>query len=68
MFHDIGSNSKVNRIQETALQLVCRDSGRKVEKMKEKHLTSPQRNLQLLMIEIYKAKKNLSPEFMKHIF
>ena len=36
--------------------------------MKEKHLTSHQQNLQLLMIAMYKAKKNLNPEFMKDIF
>ena len=71
MFHDRGSKSKINRIQERALQLVCRGSGRELEKMKEmkeNNLTSQQRNLQLLMIEIFKAKNNLNPEFMKDVF
>ena len=36
--------------------------------MKEKHLTSHQHNLQLLMIELYKAKTNISPELMANVF
>ena len=31
-------------------------------------MTVHQRNLQLLMVEIYKTKENLNPEFMKDIF
>ena len=61
MFHDRGSNSKINQIQERALKLVCRDNGRELEVEREKNLSSHQRNLQLLMIEIYKAKHNISP-------
>ena len=68
MFHDRGSNSKINRIQERALKLVCKDSGRELEVEREKNLSNHQRNLQLLMIEIYKAKHNISPEFMKDLF
>ena len=33
-----------------------------------KSLTVHQRNLQLLMIEIFKTKNNLNPTFMKDIF
>ena len=68
MFHDRGSNSKINRTQERALKLVCRDSGRKLELERGKTLSNHQRNLQLLMIEVYKAKHNISPEFMKDVF
>ena len=68
MFHDRGSNSKTNRIQERALKLVCKDSGRELEVEREKNLSNHQPNLQLLMIEIYKAKHNISPEFMKDVF
>ena len=39
----------------------------KIRKRKN-HLTNHQRNLEYLMIEIYKAKYNLSPEFMKEVF
>ena len=65
MFHDRGRNSKINRSQERALILACRDSGRELELERENNLTSHQRNLQLLMIEIYKVKHSISPEFMK---
>ena len=68
MFHGRGSNSKINRIQERALKLVCKDSGRELEVEREKNLSNHQRNLQLLMIEIYKVKHNISPEFMKDVF
>ena len=68
MFHDRGSNSKINRTQERALKLVCRDSGRKLELERGKTLSNHQRNLQLIMIEVYKAKHNISPEFMKDVF
>ena len=40
MFHDRSSNSKMDRIQESALQLVCKGSGKDLEKLKEKHLTN----------------------------
>ena len=52
MLHDRGINSKINRIQERAFKLVCRDSGRELELEREKFLTYHQQNLQLLMIEI----------------
>ena len=68
MFHDRGSNTKINRIQERALKLVCKDSGRELEVEREKYLSNRPRNLQLLMIAIYKAKHNISPEFMKDVF
>ena len=47
---------------------MCRGSGKDLEKMKEKHLTNHQHNLQLLVIEIYNAKNNISPEFIKDVF
>ena len=68
MFHDRGSNSKINRIQERVLKLVCRDNGKELEVEREENLSNHQRNLQLLLIEIYKAKHNISPEFMKDAF
>ena len=57
IFYDRGSNSKINRIKERALQLVRRGSGRELENLRENHLTNYQLNLQLLVIEIYKTNK-----------
>ena len=68
MFHDRGSNSKINRIQERTLKMVYRDSEGELKVEREKNLSNYQRNLQLLMIEMYKAKHNISPEFMKDVF
>ena len=68
MFYDRTTNSKLNRIHERALRLVCKDSESELEKLKKKYGTIHQHNLQLLMIEIFKTKNNLNPTFMKNIF
>ena len=68
MFHDKTTNSKLNRIHERALRLLCKDSESELEKLKKKYGTIHQHNLQLLLIEILKTKNNLKPTFMKNIF
>ena len=68
MFHDRAANSKLNRIHERALRLVCKDSESELEELKKKYGNIHQHNLQLLMIEIFKTKNNLNPTFMKNIF
>ena len=68
MFHDRATNSKLNRIYERALRLVCKDSESELEKLKKKYGTIYQHNLQLLMIEIFKTKINLNPTFKKKLF
>ena len=65
MFHDRRANTKLNKVCERALRIVCKDSG--INSV-NKSLTIHQRNLQLLMIEIFKTKNNLNPTFMKDIF
>ena len=59
MFHDRATNSKLNRIQERALRMVCKDSESGLADLKKKYGTIHQHNLQLLMIEIFKTKNNL---------
>ena len=79
MFHDRRANAKLNKIFERALQIACNDSGNNSENNSEnnsannycspnKSLTIHQRNLQLLLIEIFKSKNNLNPTFMKDVF
>ena len=68
MFHDRASNSKLNRIHERALRLVCNDSESELKKLKKEYGNIHHHNLQLLMIEIFKTKNNLNPTFMKNIF
>ena len=68
MFHDRTINSKVNKIRERALRIVCKDGGNDFVNNVNSSATTHQRNLQLLMIEIFKTKNDLNPTFMKDIF
>ena len=68
MFHDRTINSNVNKIRERALRIVCKDSGNDFLYICNNSVTTHQRNLQLLMIEIFKTKNDLNPTFMKDIF
>ena len=68
MFHDRVLNSKLNLIQERAFRLVCKGSETECENLMKRTLTTHQRNLQLLMIEIYKTKHSLNPTFMRDVF
>ena len=74
MFHDRRANAKLNKVSERALRIACNDS--EINSVNnsmnnycidKKSLTVHQRNLQLLMIEIFKTKNNLNPTFMKDI-
>ena len=71
MFHDRAANSRINKIHERALRIVYRDTESSFDELLAKHnsVSVHQRNLQLLMIEIYKTKKrSLNPPFMGDIF
>ena len=70
MFHDRNLNNKINKMQLRALRIAYRDYGSDFETLlkREISVTVHQRNLRLLMVEIYKTKENLNPEFMKDIF
>ena len=69
MFHDRALNAKVNKIQERALRIVYKNSHADYETLLklDNAVSIHQRNLQYLMIEIYKTKKNLNPSFMSEI-
>ena len=58
MFHDRNLNNKTNRIHERALRIAYKDNVSTFEKLLEmdNSVTVHQRNLQLLMVEIYKKK------------
>ena len=70
MFHDRCLNAKVNKIHERALRIVYKDSHADYEALLslDNAVSIHQRNLQYLMIEIYKTKHNLNPSFMSEIF
>ena len=71
MFHDRRANAKLNKVFERALKITCSDSGNSCVNNScnpNKSQTVYQRNLQLLMIEVFKIKSNLNQTFMKDIF
>ena len=69
MFHDRNINNKINRIQERALRVAYKDDTSPYEKLLEvdNSVSMDQKNLQLLMVEIYKIRNHLNPSFMMEI-
>ena len=63
IFHNGNLNRKVNRIHERALRIAYKDNVSSFDNLllMDNSVTVHQRNLQLLMIEICKAKHHLSP-------
>ena len=70
MFHDRYLNTKVNKTHERALRIVYKDTHADYETLLklDKAVSIHQRNLQYLMIEIYKTKNSLNPSFMRELF
>ena len=66
MFHDRKIYNKINKIHERALRIIHKDSSSNFENLliKSNSVSVHQRNLQLLLIEIYKTVNNLNPSFM----
>ena len=61
---------KINKVHEKALRMVYGDHKTKFSELLniDKSVTIHQRNLQYLLIEIYKVKKGISPAIMNEIF
>ena len=70
MFHNRALNNRINKIHERALRLVYQNKNLSFSELLEldNAVTIHQRNLQVLVTEIFKVKNNLSPEIMKQIF
>ena len=70
MFHSRALNNRINKIHERALRLVYQNKNLSVSELLElgDAVTIYQRNLQVLVTEIFKVKNNLSPELMKQVF
>ena len=70
MCHSRSLNNKVNHIHERALLIVSKDLQLSISALllKDNSFTIHQKNLQLLAIEIFKVKMNISPEIMNEIF
>ena len=63
-------NNRMNRIQERALRIVCKDYVSNFAQLLEKDspVTIHIRNLQVLATEIFKERNNLSPPIVQNIF
>ena len=69
MFHNRNLNNKINRIHERALRLVYQNNLSFSELLDlDNFVTVQQKNLQVLVTEIYKVKIGIAPEIMKDIF
>ena len=70
MFHNRRLNNHINRIQERALRIAYQDHNSKFNKLlaKDGSFKLHDRNLQKLLIEIFKVKMKLAPEIMNEVF
>ena len=69
MFHSRNLNNKINLIHERALRLVYQNNLSFSELLDlDNSVTVHQKNLQVLVTEIYKVKNGIAPEIMKDIF
>ena len=69
VFQSRNLNNKINRIHERALRLVYQNNLSFSELLDlDNSVTVHQKNLQVLVTEIYKVKNGIAPEIMKDIF
>ena len=70
MFYDRGINSEINHIHERTLRIAYEDFSSNFAELliSDNSISIHQRNLQLLVKEIYRTKINPNPSFMKEIF
>ena len=70
MVYNRGLNKKINHIHERALRIVYDDYSSNFKDLlnKDKSVTTHQRNLQQLTIEIFKVKVGIAPIIMNEIF
>ena len=70
MFHSRTLNNRINCLHEKALRLVYKDDHCSFEAVhnKDNAVSTHHRKLQILVIEMYKVKNNLSSTIMSTIF
>ena len=70
MFHSSTLNNKINKLHERALRIVYKNENLCFQELLDldNSVTIHQRNLQKLVVEMYKVKNNLSPLPMKELF
>ena len=70
MLHSNILNNRINNIHERALRLTYKDNKSSFKQLLEKDhsVTVHQKNLQVLVIEVFKVKNSLAPNIMKDVF
>ena len=70
MFHSRQLNNRINKIQERALRLVHKDNKLTFDDLLklDNSVTIHQRNIQILVTEIFKVKNSSAPEIMTGVF
>ena len=69
MFHSRKLNERINHIHERALRIVYEEFNPSFQKLlKDNFLNIHHKNLQKLVIDIFKVKNGLSPEVMNYVF
>ena len=70
MFCDKSLNNKINHIHEKALRIACKNNVSDFDTLliENNCVSIHKRNLQILMVEIYKTVHKLNPSFMNEIF
>ena len=70
MFHSRALNSKINRLHERCLRIVCNNKTSTFNELLEKDnsVSIHCRNIQALAIEMFKVAKEMSPLIMNEIF
>ena len=70
MFHSRKLNNHINRIHERALRTAYQDHSSTFNELlaKDSSLKIHNRNLQKLLIEIFKVKMKLAPEILNEVF
>ena len=69
-FHSRALNNKINSIHERALRITYSDRTSTFEELlnKDNSASIHHRNLQVLVIELYKVKSNMAPEILNELF
>ena len=70
MLHTRTLNNRINNTHERVLRLTYKDNKSSFKQLLEKDhsMTVHQKNLQVLVTEIFKVKNNLAPDIMKDVF
>ena len=70
MLHSRTINNRINKIHERAVRLTYKGKKSSFKQLLEKDhsVTVHNKNLQVLVTEIFKVKNNLAPNIMKDVF